>query len=110
MGNGYFHICLPGIGANLPTELLELKVRLFNFAAGYRQASFPFSSKLKRLLNETHDSDLVVLATWNDLGEGTGINRCYDYYWGDQWQRPTHFMELIRASQEGNLLTVETRK
>lgn len=65
---------------------------------------------LKRLLNETHDSDLVVIATWNDLGEGTGINRCYDYYWGGQWQRPTHFMELIRASQEGKMLTVETRK
>ena len=30
------------------------------------------------------NANVLVLATWNDLGEGTGINRNYDYYWGGQ--------------------------
>lgn len=59
---------------------------------------------LKRLLNETKNSDILVIATWNDLGEGTGINRCVDYYWDEKWQKPTHFMDLIRTSQEGGIL------
>ena len=60
---------------------------------------------LIHFLNDTKDVDLTVIATWNDLGEGTGINRCYDYYWGGEWKRPTHFMELIRKSQEGETLS-----
>ena len=59
---------------------------------------------LKQVLNETRDSDILVLATWNDLGEGTGINRCFDYYWDGEWKQPTHFMNLIRRSQAGELL------
>lgn len=59
---------------------------------------------LKTLLNTTHNKDLVVIATWNDLGEGTGINRCYDYFWKGQWQKPSVFMDLIRRSQAGEVL------
>lgn len=59
---------------------------------------------LKKILDATQDADILVLATWNDLGEGTGINRCYDYYWGGEWKRPDHFMQLIRRSQRGEKL------
>jgi hypothetical protein len=58
-------------------------------------------SLLERVLRETTDSELLVIATWNDLGEGTGINRNYDYYFHGQWQRPDYFMQLIRRSQSG---------
>ena len=58
---------------------------------------------LKRVLNETRESDILVLATWNDLGEGTGINRCYDYYWDGQWKQPNHFMNIVRRSQAGEV-------
>jgi hypothetical protein len=58
-------------------------------------------SLLQRVLRETQDSELLVIATWNDLGEGTGINRNYDYYFHGQWQRPDYFMRLIRSSQSG---------
>ena len=61
---------------------------------------------LKRVLNGTRDSDILVLATWNDLGEGTGINRCYDYYWDGGWKQPNHFMDLIRRSQAGEVFDV----
>ncbi|HXB96918.1 MAG TPA: hypothetical protein VNZ54_02625, partial [bacterium] len=56
---------------------------------------------LKRILDRTKDDDILVIATWNDLGEGTGINRNYDYYFDGQWQAPNYFMGLIRASQSG---------
>ena len=56
---------------------------------------------LSRVLDETRDSELLVIATWNDLGEGTGVNRNYDYYFHGQWQRPDYFMQLIRRSQGG---------
>ena len=59
---------------------------------------------LRQVLNQTHDSDILVLATWNDLGEGTGLNRCYDYYWNGAWKAPNHFMDLIQQSQSGELL------
>lgn len=62
---------------------------------------------LRQVLDDTRDSDILVIATWNDLGEGTGINRCYDYYWDGEWKRPDHFMRLIRRSQEGELVNVE---
>jgi len=54
---------------------------------------------LKRVLEESRDADVLVLATWNDLGEGTGINRNYDYYVGGRWLEPDVFMRLVRASQ-----------
>ena len=59
------------------------------------------ASVLSRVLDETRDSELLVIATWNDLGEGTGLNRNYDYYFHGQWQRPDYFMQLIRKSQSG---------
>ncbi|RMD80620.1 MAG: hypothetical protein D6820_06435, partial [Lentisphaerae bacterium] len=62
---------------------------------------------LCHLLNHSRDNDLVVIATWNDLGEGTAINRCYDYFWDGAWHTPTHFIELIRRSQHGEILPEE---
>jgi hypothetical protein len=56
---------------------------------------------LKQVLSNSSDADLLVLATWNDLGEGTGVNRNYDYYAGGRWLEPDYFMRLIRASQSG---------
>lgn len=65
---------------------------------------------LKVFLDDTQNDDLAVLATWNDLGEGTGINRCYDYYWDGQFHAPTVFMDMVRASQSGEtLLTAKER-
>jgi hypothetical protein len=54
---------------------------------------------LQRVLKESLDAELLILATWNDLGEGTGIHRNYDYFAEGQWLAPHHFMQLIRASQ-----------
>jgi hypothetical protein len=57
------------------------------------------SSIMEKVLADSKSAELLVIATWNDLGEGTGINRNYDYYWGGKWQRPDYFMRLIRQSQ-----------
>ena len=57
------------------------------------------STIMEKVLDESKSAEVLVLATWNDLGEGTGINRNYDYYWGGKWQRPDYFMRLIRQSQ-----------
>ncbi|HVJ22036.1 MAG TPA: DUF5010 domain-containing protein, partial [Polyangiaceae bacterium] len=54
---------------------------------------------LEKVLKDSKSAELLIIATWNDLGEGTGINRNYDYYWGGKWQRPDYFMRLIRQSQ-----------
>ncbi len=59
---------------------------------------------LKRVLNESRDADLLILATWNDIGEGTGINRNIDYYYQGHWLEPDYFMKLTRASQQGKIL------
>jgi hypothetical protein len=59
------------------------------------------SHLLKQVLSESQDAELLVLATWNDLGEGTGIHRNYDYFAGGHWLQPDHFMRLIRNSQSG---------
>ena len=56
---------------------------------------------LEQMLKESADSDLLVLATWNDLGEGTGIDRSYDYYAAGKWLEPDFFMRMIRDSQRG---------
>jgi len=56
-------------------------------------------SILEKVLADSADADLLVLATWNDLGEGTGVNRNYDYYVEGQWLPPDHFMKMIRKSQ-----------
>ena len=54
---------------------------------------------LRRVLADSRDADLLVLATWNDLGEGTGVNRNYDYWADGHWLPPHYFMQLIRNSQ-----------
>jgi hypothetical protein len=59
------------------------------------------SAVLSRVLEQSKDAELLVLATWNDLGEGTGIHRNYDYFAEGRWLAPDHFMRLIRASQGG---------
>src|SRR5690606_37550589 len=56
---------------------------------------------LQQILDETKESELLILATWNDLGEGTGVNRNYDYYAAGEWLAPHHFMRMIRESQSG---------
>jgi len=54
---------------------------------------------LKQRLIDSASDDLAVIATWNDMGEGTGIDRNYDYYVGGNWLEPDAFMKDIRASQ-----------
>jgi hypothetical protein len=57
------------------------------------------SALLEQVLSDSSDAELLVLATWNDLGEGTGIHRNYDYYVCGHWLSPEHFMRKIRMSQ-----------
>jgi hypothetical protein len=54
---------------------------------------------LQTNLDATKDADIVVIATWNDLGEGTSINRQYDYYYVGEWLSPTYFMDITRRAQ-----------
>jgi hypothetical protein len=50
-------------------------------------------------LSQSEDASVAVIATWNDLGEGTGIERNYDYYIDGAWSPPTAFMGVTRAAQ-----------
>jgi hypothetical protein len=54
---------------------------------------------LQQALDSSAASDLAVFATWNDLGEGTGIHRNYDYYEKGKWLTPHAFMSILRAAQ-----------
>ena len=54
---------------------------------------------LESALQRSTDANLMVIATWNDFGEGTGIQRNYDYYYGGQWLAPDRFMQTIRSAQ-----------
>lgn len=54
---------------------------------------------LEAVLKNSEDADILVIATWNDLGEGTGINRNYDYYYRGAWLSPDYFMSMIRKAQ-----------
>jgi hypothetical protein len=54
---------------------------------------------LEQALENSKAADIAVIATWNDLGEGTGINRNYDYYYQGQWLAPDYFMKITRAAQ-----------
>ncbi len=54
---------------------------------------------LQSILDSSEDADILVLGTWNDLGEGTGLNRSYDYYYQGNWLPPNYFMNMIRHSQ-----------
>ena len=55
--------------------------------------------RLQAVLDATQDADSLVLETWNDLGEGTGVDFNYDYYDRGQWLQPDAFIREIRASQ-----------
>jgi hypothetical protein len=57
------------------------------------------SELLEQVLHDSSDAELLVLATWNGLGEGTGINRNYDYWVSGSWLSPEHFMRKVRVSQ-----------
>jgi hypothetical protein len=57
------------------------------------------TTKLAEMLAASADADIAVIATWNDLGEGTGIERNTDYYVAGSWLRPDGFMQLTRAAQ-----------
>lgn len=54
---------------------------------------------LQEALANSMSANFLTLATWNDLGEGTGINRNYDYYVQGNWEPPNYFMNDIRHSQ-----------
>lgn len=54
---------------------------------------------LKQVLDATRGADILVLATWNDLGEGTGLNRAYDYYYLGRWLAPDTFIQMIRQAR-----------
>lgn len=57
---------------------------------------------LTNYLTSSAEADVAVIATWNDLGEGTGIHRNYDYYYRGEWLEPNAFLSLIRESQCSN--------
>jgi hypothetical protein len=57
---------------------------------------------LTQILGASSGANLLLLETWNDLGEGTGITRNYDYYENGSWLSPSVFMDAIRASQCSN--------
>jgi hypothetical protein len=57
---------------------------------------------LQQYLDESSGADIAVVATWNDLGEGTGIARNYDYYHQGEWLQPNHFLNVIRSAQCSN--------
>lgn len=54
---------------------------------------------LEQYLDQSAAADLAVIATWNDLGEGTGISRNYDYFYQGEWLPPHAFMSRVRAAQ-----------
>ena len=54
---------------------------------------------LDQMLASSQDAQIAVIATWNDLGEGTGVERNYDYYAEGAWLPPTAFMGRTRADQ-----------
>jgi hypothetical protein len=54
---------------------------------------------LEQVLKDSEDTRIAFIATWNDLGEGTGINRNFDYYYQGKWLPPDYFLKIIRASQ-----------
>jgi hypothetical protein len=54
---------------------------------------------LDQMLASSEDAQIAVMATWNDLGEGTGIERNYDYYAEGAWMPPNVFMSKTRSAQ-----------
>jgi len=64
---------------------------------------------LEQMLASSEDANIAVVATWNDLGEGTGIERNYDYYAEGGWLPPTTFIGRTRAAQCSDELTSNDR-
>ncbi len=58
--------------------------------------------RLQAVLDATKDADSLLIETWNDLGEGTGVDLNDDYYYKGQWLAPDAFIRQIRASQCSN--------
>lgn len=54
---------------------------------------------LQKYLSDSASSNITVIATWNDLGEGTGVGRNYDYYYRGAWLAPNAFMRVMRQAQ-----------
>jgi hypothetical protein len=54
---------------------------------------------LEKALASSRDAQLAVIATWNDLGEGTGVGRNYDYAYRDGFLPPDVFINVIRRAQ-----------
>jgi hypothetical protein len=63
---------------------------------------FKGTSILDSVLQASTGANLLLLETWNDLGEGTGITRDYDYYDQGAWMPPDAFIGAIRSSQCSN--------
>ena len=63
---------------------------------------FKDEALLKQRLQESAAAQIAVIATWNDMGEGTGVTRNYDYFAGNAWLEPDAFIKDIRASQCSN--------
>jgi hypothetical protein len=57
---------------------------------------------LKQRLIDSASAQIAVIATWNDMGEGTGVNRNYDYFANGAWLEPDAFLKDIRATQCSN--------
>ncbi|HTA94069.1 MAG TPA: DUF5010 domain-containing protein [Polyangiaceae bacterium] len=57
---------------------------------------------LKQRLIDSASAQIAVIATWNDMGEGTGVTRNYDYYAGGNWLEPDAFLKDIRSTQCSN--------
>ena len=57
------------------------------------------SQLVDKYLAASQSSNLTMIATWNDLGEGTGITRNYDYYYQGAWLPPNYFMRRLRDAQ-----------
>lgn len=57
------------------------------------------SELLEQVLHDSSDAELLVLTSWNDLGQGCSIHRNYDYWANGSWLSPEHFMRKIRVSQ-----------
>ena len=55
---------------------------------------------LAQVMGETGEGvEVLTLATWNDLGEGTGMARQYDLWYQGQWLPPHFFMNITRNAQ-----------
>jgi hypothetical protein len=79
------------LGRDEPGAIADATTRLFKGPA-----------ILESVLQNSANARLLLLETWNDLGEGTGVTRNYDYYYRGQWLPPDAFMTVIRASQCSN--------